>query len=102
MNCINCKNILARDWLFCPFCGHNAPTAQSSVAVADKRSGSYGTGVRSQLMELAVKQAMNGGAWRESCAGILASNQIAIEEVEFEVRRRQSLGEFFSQHPIAF
>ncbi len=89
MNCSICKSMLDQIWLFCPFCGHKAgvvPQIQPQQMVL--RAGSYGSGVRAQILELAVRQALSGGSGRETCASVMRSNNITAEEVEAEVRRR--------------
>jgi hypothetical protein len=87
MGCANCRNALQSNWLFCPFCGHKAAAVQQTVS-ADSRAGSYGAGVRAQIFELAVRQALSGGAWRQTCASAMKSNNITPEEVEAEAIRR--------------
>jgi hypothetical protein len=92
MNCPDCKNNLENNWLFCPFCGHKAvPTqAQSPAPVPAQapRASSYGSGIRAQIMELAVRQALCGQPWRQTCASVMKANNITEHEVEEEVRRR--------------
>ncbi len=53
--------------------------------------GSYGSGVRAQVFEVIVRQALAGTQWREICAVPMQSNNISPDEVEVEVKRRQSL-----------
>jgi len=53
--------------------------------------GSYGSGVRAQVFEVIVRQALAGAHWREICAGPMQVNNISPEEVETEVKRRQAL-----------
>ena len=55
------------------------------------QSGSYGMGVRQQVFEVIVRQALAGAPWREICAGPMQVNNISPDEVEAEVKRRQSL-----------
>lgn len=47
-----------------------------------------GSGLRQQVFEVIVRQAMIGAPWREICAGPMLVNRIAEAEVEAEVRRR--------------
>ena len=54
-------------------------------------AGSYGSGVRAQVFEVIVRQALAGAPWREICAGPMQVNNISPEEVEAEVKRRQAL-----------
>ncbi len=54
-------------------------------------AGSYGSGVRAQVFEVIVRQALAGAPWREICAGPMQVNNISAEEVETEVKRRQAL-----------
>lgn len=52
-------------------------------------SGSYGIGVRAQVFEVIVRQALAGAPWREICAGVMQVNDITPEEIEEELRRRR-------------
>ena len=93
MKCTDCKHNLAENWLFCPFCGHKvsvAPT-QASISSQGSRPGTYGTGVRAQILELTVRQALTGANWKESCAKVMQANHITVEEVEHEVQKRLAL-----------
>lgn len=54
-------------------------------------TGSYGSGVRAQVFEVIVRQALAGAPWREICAGPMQVNNITPDEVEAEVRRRQAM-----------
>jgi hypothetical protein len=54
-------------------------------------AGSYGTGVRAQVFEVIVRQALAGAPWRELCANPMQANNISVNEVEAEVKRRQAL-----------
>jgi len=54
-------------------------------------AGSYGSGVRAQVFEVIVRQALAGAPWREICAGPMQVNNITPDEVEAEVKRRQAL-----------
>jgi hypothetical protein len=54
-------------------------------------AGSYGSGVRAQVFEVIVRQALAGAPWREICAGPMQVNNISPEEVEAEVKRRQAM-----------
>lgn len=66
--------------------GQSPPTAPFGG-----QSGSYGMGVRQQVFEVIVRQALAGAPWREICAGPMQVNNISPDEVELEVKRRQSL-----------
>lgn len=48
----------------------------------------FGQGVRAQVFEVIVRQALAGAPWKEICAGPMAVNNIDPEEVEYEVNRR--------------
>lgn len=54
-------------------------------------SGSYGSGVREQVFEVIVRQAMAGAPWREISAGPMRVNNISEEQVDAEVARRRAL-----------
>src|SRR5277367_2374347 len=49
---------------------------------------SYGSGVRQQVFEVIVRQAMAGAPWKEICAGPMQTLGIQPEEVEAEVAHR--------------
>jgi hypothetical protein len=53
--------------------------------------GNYNTGVRAQVFEVIVRQAMAGAPWRTICAGPMLINKILPEEIEEEVRRRREM-----------
>lgn len=69
----------------------NKPQAPSANAPFVSGAGSYGSGVRAQVFEVIVRQALAGAEWREICAGPMQVNNISPEEVESEVKRRQAL-----------
>jgi hypothetical protein len=69
-----------------------APQAQQRTTGSfASGTGSYGSGVRAQVFEVIVRQALAGAPWREICAAPMQVNNISAEEVEAEVKRRQSL-----------
>lgn len=53
---------------------------------------SFGSGVRAQVFEVIVRQAIAGAPWREICAGPMLVNSITPEEIETEVYRRLHKG----------
>ena len=65
--------------------------AQVTTPFAGAGPGSYGSGVRAQVFEVIVRQALAGAPWREICAGPMQVNNISPDEVEAEVKRRQAL-----------
>ncbi len=69
----------------------NKPQAASANSPFVSGAGSYGSGVRAQVFEVIVRQALAGAEWREICAGPMQVNNISPEEVESEVKRRQAL-----------
>lgn len=61
----------------------------------------FSGGVRAQVFEVIVRQAMAGAPWREICAGPMQVNNITAEEVEVEVARRRGQGlQCFSKEQI--
>jgi hypothetical protein len=64
---------------------------QMTTPFAGAGPGSYGSGVRAQVFEVIVRQALAGAPWREICAGPMQVNNISPDEVEAEVKRRQAL-----------
>jgi hypothetical protein len=49
-----------------------------------------GTGVRAQVFEVIVRQALSGAPWREICAGPMEVNNICPQQVEAAVRLRRA------------
>ncbi len=49
---------------------------------------SYGSGVRAQVFEVIVRQAISGAPWREICAGPMQVNSIDPEDIQKEVDNR--------------
>lgn len=70
------------DWTFCPYCG--APTDTPSPSTGYVKSG-----VRDQVFEVVVRQALAGAPWQEICAGPMQANNIRPADVEAEVNRRK-------------
>lgn len=60
----------------------------SNTASTNSDGSKYGAGVRSQVFEVIVRQAIAGAPWQEICQGPMQVNNITIEEVEEELRRR--------------
>jgi chemotaxis protein histidine kinase CheA len=69
----------------------SAPQQPAPTTPFAPGAGSYGSGVRAQVFEVIVRQALAGAPWREICAGPMQVNNISPEEVETEVKRRQTL-----------
>lgn len=67
----------------------SAPAAPASGFLTG--GGSYGSGARSQVFEVIVRQAMAGAPWTEICAGPMQVNNISAAEVQQEIDRRQAL-----------
>ncbi len=104
MNCEKCESELLSTWLFCPACsaatGNSASIGKAFSDIITKLAGAgarlpasvgggYGEGVRRQVFEVIVRQAMVGAPWREICAGPMQVNSITAEEIEEELRRRR-------------
>ncbi len=64
----------------------------SSKEKAPVDEGKYGAGVRAQVLEVVVRQAIAGAPWQEICRGPMQVNSITIEEVEEEVQKRKGGG----------
>ena len=60
----------------------------AAAAASPFAAGAYGSGVRQQVFEVIVRQAVAGAPWREICAGPMRVNNICAEDVEREVARR--------------
>lgn len=113
MKCVNCGSQLEPNWTHCPHCGKfksvlKEPVTDAAVdsifgkmlsnspaeQPANERSGAannYGSGVRGQVFEVIVRQALGGAPWRQICEGPMVVNNIKAEEIEAEVRRRRNL-----------
>jgi hypothetical protein len=108
MQCINCGSQLEPNWTHCPHCGKfksvlpEPVTDEAIDSIFGKMVGStqgsksyvggpssYGSGVRQQVFEVIVRQAIAGAPWREICAGPMQVNQITVEDIEAEVQRRR-------------
>ncbi len=74
MICFPCRIEVPEGSTHCPSC--SAPMFATS------------SGVRAQVFEVIVRQAIAGAPWKEICAGPMQVNQISTYEVEEEVRRR--------------
>jgi len=106
MQCISCGSQLESNWTHCPYCGSFKSVLQEPVTdehvnsifekMFDRRMGSkqgaYGSGVRGQVFEVIVRQAIAGAPWRQICEGPMAVNKISVEEVLSEVDRRRKMG----------
>src|ERR1700679_4117067 len=68
-----------------------APVAAAAPVVAPVAVAAYGAGVRAQVFEVIVRQAMAGAPWKEICGGPMMVNAISAQEVQHEVDRRKSL-----------
>jgi len=66
--------------------------AAATGVVASAACGAYGSGVRQQVFEVIVRQAMAGAPWKEICAGPMQVNGISEGEVEAELKRRKERG----------
>jgi hypothetical protein len=66
-------------------------TAATAAATGATAMSLYGTGVRAQVFEVVVRQALMGVPWKEICSGPMQVNAISIEEVEKEVERRKQI-----------
>jgi len=85
MECRRChKKLEESAWTFCPYCGESTSSPT--------QPGRYGSGVRAQVFEVIVRQALAGAPWREICAGPMQINSISPEEIELEVQRRRPSG----------
>jgi hypothetical protein len=58
--------------------------------IGSPKHGAYGFGVRSQVIEVIVRQALAGAEWQKICAKPMQVNNITVEEIEAEVRMRRS------------
>ncbi|CAN5585921.1 hypothetical protein BH11CYA1_BH11CYA1_24790 [soil metagenome] len=91
MICPKCEYRLASEWICCPKCGLAiAPESR----IEDPKETKYGAGVRAQVLEVIVRQAIAGAPWKEICYGPMEVNNISIEEVEEILRRRGQGGSF--------
>lgn len=67
------------------------PSSTPTTPSLPGSQGIYSNGVRTQVFEVIVRQALAGAPWREICAGPMQVNNISPDEVEAEVKRRQAL-----------
>ncbi|MBC7998755.1 MAG: hypothetical protein IAF58_12475 [Leptolyngbya sp.] len=98
MQCLQCKGKVESDWAFCPNCGKAQEQAwdgpsnivQFEAKVNQFDTSSYTSGVRAQVFEVIVRQAMAGAPWRAICEGPLLVNKIHPDEIQAEVERRKA------------
>lgn len=106
MNCPHCRREAQIDWSFCPGCGKSLESASTDSTnpknsknqkkannpqnSSDNKdySGSYGSSVRQQVLEVIVRQAIAGAPWREICRGPMRVNNISEAEIVAEARAR--------------
>jgi hypothetical protein len=74
------------------------PAATVAATALTAAASPYGAGVRGQVFEVVVRQALGGAPWREICAGPMQVNNISPTEVEAEVIRRQKLVQMHPHH----
>jgi hypothetical protein len=106
--CPFCNEMVRKNAVLCRFCLSNLVDAKqqgtSSLQVrraslmglvteaanlsSKQGSSAYGAGVRAQVFEVIVRQAIAGAEWRELCAGPMLVNNITVEEIEQELRER--------------
>lgn len=108
MDCLSCRIKIESDWRFCPLCGvvididedsdpsfaelkdvtEGKVTQSSPPSIDPSDKPAYGEGVRAQVFEVIVRQAIAGAPWQEICKGPMQINNISAKEVEAEVKRR--------------
>lgn len=64
------------------------PVVAAATAVTGA-NGKYGKGVRQQVFEVIVRQAMAGAPWKQICKGPMEINNISEQEIELELSRRK-------------
>jgi hypothetical protein len=70
-----------------------AAAGGGTAAAAGSAAAAMGmTGVRLQVFEVIVRQAVMGAPWKEICSGPMRMNNITEEDIEKEVRHRIALG----------
>ncbi len=75
---------------------YSLATIDPKVASSSPRSpepqslGPYGDGVRRQIVEVIVRQALVGAPWEEICAAVMKANNITPEEIKCELALRRS------------
>lgn len=63
-------------------------SAKAHAPLFSKSGSKYGDGVRAQVLQVIVYQALAGAPWKEICAGPMEVNNITIADVETELKRR--------------
>lgn len=63
-----------------------APVVAAATAVA---RNPYGEGVKQQVFEVIVRQAMAGAPWKQICKGPMEVNGISEQDIELELSRRK-------------
>lgn len=93
MDCQQCRAPLQDSSVSCQNCGQSVekPLEQANAFIRLPH-GRQTTGVRAQVFEVIVRQALAGAPWQELCAGPMGCNNINPAEIEEEVRRRRGGG----------
>ncbi len=93
--CPQCAESIRKDATYCRFCRSNVSndplTLSESIQQKISEFGKidrYGSGVRQQVFEVIIRQALAGAPWREICAVPMRVNNISPEEVEAELEKR--------------
>lgn len=81
--CVDLCNEILDEELFA-----SSGTAKDGATAAARP---YGKGVREQIFQIIVNQALSGNDWQSTCAGPMQVNNITPEAVESEVRRRLAI-----------
>ena len=69
----------------CKYCGKPLSVDSKHCLNCDSP---YRAGVREQVFEVIVRQALAGAPWQTLCAGPMEVNSITVAEVEEEIKRR--------------
>ncbi len=91
MKCNRCGHNLDLTWRACPMCGTiiSFPGDKFRGQDSPRGSGKYSNlALRAQVVEVIVRQAIAGAPWKEICRGPMQVNNITVDEIEIEVKRR--------------
>jgi hypothetical protein len=105
--CWFCSEMIKKDSSMCSYCNtplpfEPPPAGPENDSIATKRDRpttqiprarpvqdrATWKGVRDQVLEVIVRQAMAGAPWQEICAGPMLVNDITVQDVETELRKR--------------
>ncbi len=98
-DCPFCAESIRKEAVICRFCREKIEDSEPGPALIGESDAGfsrplkpglkgYGSGVRWQIVQSLVNQALAGAPWREVLADVMQANDISPQEIEFELYQR--------------